>query len=125
MSVYEIRVKGRMDKLWATWFDGLQLTYEGDNTVLRGTVADEAALHGVLTKLGYLNLHLLYVITVETGGVTPAARAASDTAPAIGRAPTRQVTASGEPAAETSASAPARKRKAGTSRKHRPRHSTS
>jgi hypothetical protein len=29
VSVYELRVKGRLDQHWAMWFEGLTLTYEG------------------------------------------------------------------------------------------------
>ncbi len=52
MSVYEIRVQGRLDQRWSTWFDGLTISYEGEDvTVLRGSLVDEAALHGVLIKV--------------------------------------------------------------------------
>jgi hypothetical protein len=67
MSSYEIRVRGRLDAHWAAWFEGLTLAYEGDTTVLRGSLVDEAALHGVLSKISGLNLHLLSVNAVETG----------------------------------------------------------
>lgn len=72
VSVYELRVKGRLDQHWAMWFEGLTLTYEGDNTVLRGLLVDESALHGVLTKVGNLNLRLLSVSVVGTGGAASA-----------------------------------------------------
>src|SRR3954454_4764524 len=46
---YEIRLQGRLDARWAAWFDGLSLTTEsGGTTLLRGPVADQAALHGLL-----------------------------------------------------------------------------
>ena len=66
MAIYEIRVKGRLDQRWSSWFDGLTLSYEGDDiTVLRGTLIDEAALHGVLIKVRDLALPLLNVIRVQ------------------------------------------------------------
>lgn len=59
---YEIRVQGRLDDRWAAWFDGLELTRPEDgSTVLRGPVADQAALHGLLHKLRDLGVPLLSV----------------------------------------------------------------
>ena len=59
---YEIRVKGHLDVRWADWFDGLTLTQESDGTtVLRGSVVDQAALHGVLGKVRDLGLPLIAV----------------------------------------------------------------
>ena len=66
MPIYEIRVKGRLDQHWSSWFDGLTLSYEGDDiTVLRGPLVDEAALHGVLNKVRDLALPLLGVSRVS------------------------------------------------------------
>jgi len=59
---YEIRVKGNLDLRWSDWFDGLAITPVGDDeTLLTGTVADQAALHGVLHKIRDLGLPLLTV----------------------------------------------------------------
>jgi hypothetical protein len=60
-SRYEIRVKGILDGRWAAWFEGLQVTSDGDETVIAGTVVDQAALHGLLTKVRDLGLHLISV----------------------------------------------------------------
>jgi hypothetical protein len=49
-SRYEIRVKGILDARWTAWFEGLQVSSDGDETVIAGPVADQAALHGLLTK---------------------------------------------------------------------------
>ena len=66
MPIYEIRVQGRLDQRWSSWFDGLTLSYDGDDiTVLRGTLVDEAALHGVLIKVRDLALPLLAVSRVQ------------------------------------------------------------
>jgi hypothetical protein len=66
MPIYEIRVQGRLDQRWSSWFDGLTLSYEGDDiTVLRGPLVDEAALHGVLIKVRDLALPLLAVSRVQ------------------------------------------------------------
>lgn len=59
---YEIRVKGHFDPLWSEWFSGLALTQlEGDETLLSGELADQAALHGLLKRIRDLNLTLLSV----------------------------------------------------------------
>jgi len=60
---YEIRLQGRLEARWAAWFDGLSLTHESDGTsVLRGPVADQAALHGLLQKVRDLGLPLIAVM---------------------------------------------------------------
>jgi hypothetical protein len=60
-SRYEIRVKGILDGRWAAWFEGLQVTRDGEETILAGPVADQAALHGLLTKVRDLGLFLISV----------------------------------------------------------------
>ena len=63
---YEIRLKGHLDAQWATWFDGLTITLEEDgNTQLTGTMADQAALHGLLKKVRDLGMPLVSVIQVQ------------------------------------------------------------
>jgi hypothetical protein len=66
LGLYEIRIKGHLDDKWADWFEGLTIT-RADNgeTLLRGSVVDQAALHGVLRKVRDLGLPLLSVIQVE------------------------------------------------------------
>jgi hypothetical protein len=65
-SCYELRVQGRLDPRWASWFDGMTLTAGAEGaTVIRGRVADQAALHGLLARLRDLGLPLLSVAQVE------------------------------------------------------------
>ncbi|HEY3953993.1 MAG TPA: hypothetical protein VGM53_11495 [Streptosporangiaceae bacterium] len=64
---YEIRVAGVLDSRWATWFDGLQVSGVGDETVIRGLLADQPALHGLLTKVRDLGLCLISVRRLGTG----------------------------------------------------------
>ena len=59
--VYEIRVQGFLDPSWSDWFDGLKITYQNGETLLVGVVSDQAALLGILIKIGHLNLTLLSV----------------------------------------------------------------
>ena len=65
-GLYEIRLKGHLDDQWADWFEGLTIT-RADNgeTLLRGPVVDQAALHGLLRKVRDLGLPLVSVIQVE------------------------------------------------------------
>ena len=59
---YEIRLQGRLGDRWAAWFEGLVLTAGDDGTtLLRGEVADQAALHGLLQKVRDLGLPLVSV----------------------------------------------------------------
>jgi hypothetical protein len=63
---YEIRLKGHLESRWAAWFDGLSLTKESDGTtVIRGSVIDQAALHGLLSKVRDLGLPLIGVTQVD------------------------------------------------------------
>lgn len=63
---YEIRLKGRLGPRWAPWFDGMDLTAADDGTtVLTGPVADQAALHGVLTRIRDLGLALVSVTRLD------------------------------------------------------------
>ncbi len=64
---YEISVQGVLDDKWSDWFDGFNITLQGDDeTLLSGLVADQAALHGLLAKIRDLGLPLLYVKRVES-----------------------------------------------------------
>jgi hypothetical protein len=58
---YRIHIKGRLDRKWADWFGGFEITYTNDDTLLQGTVPDQAALHGILAKINELGLSLLSV----------------------------------------------------------------
>lgn len=66
-EIFEIRLQGHLDARWASWFDGLTitLTKEGD-TVLTGSVADQAALHGLLKKVRDLGMPLVSVQATES-----------------------------------------------------------
>jgi hypothetical protein len=61
MQRVEIRVKGRIDEHWSEWFDDLTITHADDETILSGTVADQAMLYGLLAKLRDLGLPLVSV----------------------------------------------------------------
>jgi hypothetical protein len=63
---YEIRISGHLDPCWSDWFAGIKLTHlEGNETLLSGSLPDQAALHGLLERIRDLNLSL---ISVSCGG---------------------------------------------------------
>lgn len=69
---YEIQVKGHLDDSWASRFDGLSLTtgFTTDGipiTSLSGVIADQAALHGLLTIIRDMGLQLLSVKRLSPG----------------------------------------------------------
>lgn len=70
-AVYEIRVQGELDDGWTDWFDdgqrvsSLAIHAERGVTTLRGKVADQPALFGLLCKIRDLSLALLSVNLIE------------------------------------------------------------
>jgi len=64
---YEIRVTGHLADRWAGRFAGLTLAREENGiTVLTGTVADQAALHGLLRAVRDLGVRLLSVTRLQS-----------------------------------------------------------
>ncbi len=60
--IFEIHVRGQLDKSWSDWLDGLEVKLlDNDEMILSGSIGDQAALMGVLNKLYGLNLVLLSV----------------------------------------------------------------
>lgn len=67
---YRITVKGVLDSKWSDWFDGMTITPGSlGQTELSGQVFDQAALHGVLTKIRDLGLTLVSIQTIDLKGV--------------------------------------------------------
>ena len=64
-AVYQIRIKGHLGRQWTDWFGGLAITVENGDTLLTGSVVDQAALHGVLKKVRDLGMPLLSVNRVK------------------------------------------------------------
>jgi hypothetical protein len=59
-AVYEIRVDGVLDGSWSVWLGDLEVRpLDSGETVLTGSVRDQAALHGLLNKIRDLGLPLL------------------------------------------------------------------
>lgn len=57
----QIKIKGHLDKKWEEWFVGMEISYEGDDTILTGEIKDEAFIHGILNLIRDLNLKLISV----------------------------------------------------------------
>ena len=69
-AICEIRVRGELGAHWATWFDGLRVECGGSGeTVIVGAVADQSAVHGLLTRIRDLGLPLVSLrVTEEPDG---------------------------------------------------------
>ena len=61
-----IKVRGRLSERLATLFEGMTLGYRDDGSELVGEVADQAQLHGLLSRIRDLGLELESV-TPEDG----------------------------------------------------------
>jgi len=63
---YEVRVDGHLDDHWAAWLGDLTLTRNDDaTTTLKGPIADQAQLHGVLARLRDMGATLLSLRTLD------------------------------------------------------------
>jgi hypothetical protein len=63
---YELRVEGHLDEHWSIWFDGMDIVCEDDGTTtLRGLVADQAELHGLLARVRDLGTTLISVEFID------------------------------------------------------------
>ncbi len=63
---YAIRLRGQLPDYRAAWFEGMELTYEENDTLITGPVIDQAALFGLLDKIRDLGLPLLSVNRIES-----------------------------------------------------------
>jgi hypothetical protein len=65
LTVYQIKMQGRLDESWSGWFNDMAIAFDRDTTTLTGAVADQSALRGILTKLWDLNLALISVMQID------------------------------------------------------------
>jgi len=64
--IYQIRIKGHLDRKRADWFSGLSITSQASGeTLLTGPVLDQAALHGLLRKVRDGGMQLVSVMRVN------------------------------------------------------------
>ena len=68
---YEIRVRGRLGRTIRAAFPALRAQAQGQDTVLTGTLPDQAALYGALAQVEALGLELLEVRRESPDSVTP------------------------------------------------------
>jgi hypothetical protein len=69
-AIYQIKVPGHLDDRWSEWTGGMTISVESEGdgppvTTLTGTIADQAALQGLLRRLYSLGLPLISVNWVE------------------------------------------------------------
>jgi hypothetical protein len=63
---YEIRVQGELGADWSEWLSGMEvLPDSAGETTISGVVPDQAALHGILSRIRDLNLTLVSVRRVH------------------------------------------------------------
>jgi hypothetical protein len=66
-GTYDIRVRGHLDRHWASEFGVPEIVHEDDgSTVLRTVTADQAALYGLLQRLRDLGVTLIAVTLVPS-----------------------------------------------------------
>ena len=62
---YQIHLKGVLDLKWKDWFDGIEITYTNGDSLLTGKLPDQAALHGILSKINDLGLLIISVERID------------------------------------------------------------
>jgi len=64
---FEIRTSGHVEDRWSEWFEGMTFVREADGTTLISCPSlDQAALHGLLSKVRDLGLPLISVNPTPT-----------------------------------------------------------
>ena len=64
--VYQIRIKGHLNRRWTRWFGDVAITLEDNGeTLLTCPVVDQATLHGLLRKVRDLGLPLISAVRVN------------------------------------------------------------
>ena len=64
-AYYELRVRGLLSQQAASWFSGMEIvvdeTINPSQTVIKGFMVDQAALHGLISRIRDLGLTLVSV----------------------------------------------------------------
>lgn len=95
---YEIRLHGVLEQRWAAWFDGMNLIANHDgSTTLRGSLIDQAALHGVLQRLRDLGIPLIAVTQLPLAATPTPTHPARPVDPAGPALPPAEPPASADP----------------------------
>lgn len=65
-GTYQIIIEGHLDGDWSKSLGGMQIVHdEGGNTLLRGVIPDQSALHGVLVQIRDLGLVLISLKRID------------------------------------------------------------
>ena len=56
-----IKIQGHLNGKWKECFEGMELSYEGNNTILTGNLKDKAHIHGVLNIIRDYKLILISI----------------------------------------------------------------
>ena len=71
-AYYEFRVRDQISSQSAAWFEGMEIiadeTVEPIQTVIKGYMEDQAALHGLISRIRDLGLTLVSVNQIEQKG---------------------------------------------------------
>ncbi|MBA3074090.1 MAG: hypothetical protein FP831_10875 [Anaerolineae bacterium] len=61
-KIYEFHLRDYLGENAAIWFEGFEVKHTANGeTVLHGTIIDQAALHGILTRIRDLGLTLMSI----------------------------------------------------------------
>ncbi|MGE0227617.1 MAG: hypothetical protein AB7I38_02590 [Dehalococcoidia bacterium] len=64
---YVICIDGHLDQRWSDWLEGMVMRHEADGTTtLEGPLADQAALHGVLSRMRDLGVAIISFRRADT-----------------------------------------------------------
>ena len=63
----EIIIQQHINLQWEDRFEDMTISYRNNQTILRGTLKDQAHLHGILNLIRDLNLKLISVNLLEPG----------------------------------------------------------
>ena len=68
-GAYQIKIEGHLDGGWSERLGGMQIVHdEGGNTLLRGVIPDQSALHGILAQIRDLGLVLVSLNLMDNDG---------------------------------------------------------
>ena len=68
-AYYELRVRGLLSQQATSWFSGMEIvvdeTINPSQTIIKGFMVDQAALHGLISRIRDLGLTLVSVNQIE------------------------------------------------------------
>jgi hypothetical protein len=66
-TIYQIKIRGHLDREWIDHFYGMAMTHgEDGTTMLQGTLPDQTVLHTILVWIRDKNLRLISVNPAES-----------------------------------------------------------